>query len=489
MSAAGGLARKSVGTPSLWFFAVGASSPMTVIAGGVIATYATTGVIGVPLSFILLAAVLALLTVGYVAMSRHVAHAATFYALLAHGLGRGAGVAGAAVALIAYNAIQISLYGLVGVTLAGELGGEWWRWAAVVWVVVTTVGLLRVTINARVLALALIAEIGIITLLDLGSLTHAASGISLDPLRPDQLFVNGVGGVLALGMAAFVGFESGPVFAEEARGPRTVPKATFAALAFIGLFYAFSSWALAMAVGPANVVDATRDPAAGLPFSVLESSFGPAYGPMLSQFATVLLVTSIFAAMLSFHNGVARYVFALGRERVLPPALARTGSGARGGAPIGGSLFQSITAAVVVAAYAIIGADPFTGLFTWLSTIGAVGVLALLVSASVAALRYFRSGGGTNEGPWVRVIAPTLGVGVGMVILVTTVSNVESLLGLPPGSPRAWIIPGIIGLAAIGGLAWAAMLRASRPEVYAGIGRGRPHPLAVLDQRLAEVEV
>jgi hypothetical protein len=116
-------------------------------------------------------------------------------------------------------------------------------------------------------------------------------------------------------------------------------------------------------------------------------------------------------------------------------------------------------------------------------------VLVLLVSASVAALRYFRSGGGTNEGPWVRVIAPTLGVGVGMVILVTTVSNVESLLGLPPGSPRAWIIPGIIALAAIGGLAWGALLRASRPEVYAGIGRGRPHPLAVLDQRLAEVEV
>ncbi|HEX2497735.1 MAG TPA: APC family permease [Actinomycetes bacterium] len=489
MSAPGGLARKSVGTPSLWFFAVGASSPMTVLAGGVIATYAGTGVVGVPLSFLLVAGALALLTVGYVAMSRHVAHAATCYALLAHGLGRSVGVAGAAVALVAYNAIQISLYGLVGVILAGELGGDWWRWAAVVWVAVTVVGLLRVTINARVLALALIAELGVITLLDLGALTHASSGISFEPLSPDNLFVNGVGGVLALGMAAFVGYESGPVFSEEARGPRTVARATFAALAFLGLFYAFSSWALAMAFGPANVVDAARELGAGLPFAVLESSFGPAYGPMLSQLATVLLVTSIFAAMLSFHNGVARYVFALGRERVLPPALARTGSGARGGAPIGGSLFQSITAALVVTAYAVIGADPFTGLFTWLSTIGAVGVLVLLLSASVAALRYFRSGGGTNEGPWVRVIAPTLGVAAGMVVLATTVSNVESLLGLPPGSPRAWIIPGIIGAAALGGLAWGAMLRASRPEVYAGIGRGRPHPLAVLDQRLAEVEV
>ena len=78
---------------------------------------------------------------------------------------------------------------------------------------------------------------------------------------------------------------------------------------------------------------------------------------------------------------------------------------------------------------------------------------------------------------------------VGLGVLLTTVSNVESLLGLPPGSPRAWIIPGIIGVAALAGLAWGAILRTSRPEIYAGIGRGRPQPLAVLDQRLAEVEV
>jgi len=65
MNAPGGLARKSVGTPSLWFFAVGASSPMTVLAGGVIATYAATGVVGVPLSFLLLAGALALTAVSY----------------------------------------------------------------------------------------------------------------------------------------------------------------------------------------------------------------------------------------------------------------------------------------------------------------------------------------------------------------------------------------------------------------------------------------
>jgi amino acid transporter len=46
--------------------------------------------------------------------------------------------------------------------------------------------------------------------------------------------------------------------------------------------------------------------------------------PLVAEIATVLFMTSLFAAMVSFHNAVARYMFALGRERVLPAALART---------------------------------------------------------------------------------------------------------------------------------------------------------------------
>ncbi len=486
MSARSGLARKSIGGPGLWFFAVGASSPMTVLAGGVVATYAGTGVVGVPFSFVLLATALALLTVGYVAMSRHVGQAATFYALLVHGLGRVWGVAGAAVAVVAYNSIQICLYGLFGVTVAGVAGGPWWLWAALAWLAIAVLGVRHVQINARVLALTLVAEILVIALLDIGAFTHPAGGtVSVAPLLPGRLFVNGVGGVFALGIAAFVGYESGPVYGEEARGEATVGRATFAALGFLGLFYALSSWALAVAVGPDQVVEAARNPEAGLPFSILAGTFGS----LAAWAGTLLLISSIFAAQLSFHNGVARYLFALGRERVLPVSLARIGTGSRGGAPIGGSLVQSVTAAVVVGLVVVTGADPFGVLFTWLSTVGAVGVLLLMVAASWSSLRFFRAGGGTNEGTWVRVVAPTLGVLVGLAVLATTVINLGSLLGLPPGSALTWIVPGVVGAAGVGGLGWGLVLRRRRPEVYAGIGHGRPHPLAVLDHRLADVEV
>src|SRR5436190_12260957 len=114
-----GLARRRLGTGSLVFFTVSASAPMTVLAGGVTTTFAVTGVVGVPLSYPILAVALALFAVGYAAMSRYVSNAGAFYAYLANGLGRAWGVSASFIALVSYNAIQIGLYALFGVAFVG----------------------------------------------------------------------------------------------------------------------------------------------------------------------------------------------------------------------------------------------------------------------------------------------------------------------------------------------------------------------------------
>jgi hypothetical protein len=70
-----------------------------------------------------------------------------------------------------------------------------------------------------------------------------------------------------------------------------------------------------------------------------------------------------------------------------------------------------------------------------------------------------------------------------------TVTHLDTLLAVAPGSLMTAVIPGLVVLAALAGLGWALWLRERRPLVYQGIGAGKPHPLAVLDQRLADVEV
>ena len=71
VAAGSGLARGSMSRAALVFVGVGASAPMTSYVGGVNQAYGGTGVIGVPLAFVLLMLVLGLLTAGTAAMARH----------------------------------------------------------------------------------------------------------------------------------------------------------------------------------------------------------------------------------------------------------------------------------------------------------------------------------------------------------------------------------------------------------------------------------
>ncbi len=112
------LAHNRLGVPSVVFFVLSAATPLTVVAGVVTTGYAVTGIIGLPVAFIVIALLLALFSVGYVAMSRHVTNAGAFYTYVTHGLGRPAGVGAAYMALLAYNLLQVGLYGIVGVAAA-----------------------------------------------------------------------------------------------------------------------------------------------------------------------------------------------------------------------------------------------------------------------------------------------------------------------------------------------------------------------------------
>jgi len=88
-----------------------AATPLTVVPAVVTTGLAVTGLIGIPLAFIVIGVVLALFSVGYVAMARHVVQRGAFYAYISQGLSRPLGVGCSWIALMAYNALQVGLYG------------------------------------------------------------------------------------------------------------------------------------------------------------------------------------------------------------------------------------------------------------------------------------------------------------------------------------------------------------------------------------------
>ena len=466
------LARDRLGVPAVLSFVLASVAPLTVAAGVIPTAYQITGLTGIPAAFIAIAVILALFAAGYMAMTRHITNSGAFYAFVSQGLNRTVGVSAALVALLSYTFLQVGLYGAFGPNAAAEAAthlhvhAAWWVWALGAWAIITVLGLLRVDITGRVLAVLLTAEIAVIFAETVLGLAHPAGGhLSFATLSPAALTSAGFGtfGVLAVvAVLGFVGFEQAPVLAEEARNARrTIPVTTYLALGMIAVLYAGASWAMAAHNGDSHVVTAAGQQGPGLLFG-LGGSGG------LSQAAQLLFLTSLFAAALAFHNVVWRYMYALGRESVLPAALGRTGGN---NIPKAASLTQSVTGLAVIVAYALAGWQPMTQLFFWLGTTGGYGILILLALTAVAVIAFFaRDPRGENA--WRRLIAPALAaVLLGGIVILATV-HYATLLGVPSGSPAAWALPSSYAAVAAGGLGWALVLRARRPTVYATIGLG-----------------
>jgi amino acid transporter len=467
------LAKDRLGTGGVAQFALTAAAPLLVIAGLVTTGWAVTGVTGLPAGFAVLAGVLWVFSAGYMAMARRNVNAGALYTYVMAGLNRPAGIATANVLLIGYSALQVGLYGALGPITSGLLADRfgwdvpWWACALGAWLIVAILGLLQVDLNSRVLAVALAAELLLVAVIAVTGIVHPAGGhLTFSTLSPANLIGSGAAVALTIAVAGFIGFEQAPVYAEESKDPRrTVPMATYWALALMTVVYAGASWAMSVAAGPDAIVDQAREHPTDLMFALA----APHLGMWIETVGTVLFVTSMFAGLLAYHNAVARYTYVLGRDRVLWRRFARTAL--RTGAPVVASVSQSLSALLVIVIYAFAGWDPMVKLFYWGGTTGALGILIALTLTSAAVVVYFarRPDGETL---WRRLIAPTLATIALGVIVWWTIDNVALLLGAAPGSSWPWILPLAYAAAAAAGLAWAGWLAAARKDVYARLGHG-----------------
>ncbi|WP_037670461.1 APC family permease [Streptomyces griseus] len=469
-----------LGTGGLLLSVLAATGPIMVVAGVMPTAFAVMGIVGQPLLFVVLGVVLVLFSVGYAEMSRHVHNAGAFYAYVSRGLGGTAGAGAALLALVAYSALQVGIYGIFGFEASGlfatyaDIQIAWWIPALVAALVVGTLGRLKIDVNARVLGVLLVIEVALVVIFDLAAVADPArEGLSLHAFNPDTLTGAGVGTALCFCIAAFTGFEQAPVYAEETSRPHVlVPRVMFLAVAGVAVFFAVSSWALTVAAGPSQIVGASQKESANLLFSLTESRLGATFTDVLH----VLFVTGMFAALLSFHNVVARYAFAMGREGLLPRAFGQTTG--TSGAPGTGSLLQTAVSVVVIGAFAISDDKP-TGdptapvlqLFTWCGNVGALGVILLMAAASVSVIVFFARRGAAAAQAW-RMVTSALAAVALLVIAVYTVKDFDVLVGAAPGSEVPWVLPGIIAVALVAGLVQGLVLRSRAPEAHARIGLG-----------------
>ena len=461
------LSRDSLGVFGVVFLVLAAVAPLTgiiVITALGLALGNGAGMVG---SFIVITAILLLFGVGYAQMSKLLVSAGGFYAVVLKGLGRAAALVAALVAMLGYNCFVAGAIGTIGFftqTVIAQLTGldvHWFIWALGAVAAAFLLSRQGIDFSAKVLGVGLILEVSILIIFDVAVLIR--DGYTLDVFNPAIVFSGGAGIGFLFAANAFVGVEATGLFSEEARNPRqTIPRATYTAIGFIGLLAAVTTWAIVSALGAADAQSvATEHLAAGDLVFFLSSEY---LGEGLTTIMMILLLVSLFAALMALHNSATRYIYSLGRARILMPWLSRT---RHNGFPQRASMAQFAVAIVVAGPFALFGLDPLTSLIPSMTGFGTLGILTLQFLATLAIVVHFRRV--RDRRLWRTLLAPGLGLlGLGAVV-VLAISHFSVLAG--SDAPVITMLPWLLAVAVVGGLLLARHLRRNKPEIYEGLGQ------------------
>lgn len=451
---------------------ISAASPMSVVAGGFPIGIMLGNGAGTPTLVIVALALLMMFAAGYTAMATCVTSAGGFYAMVARGLGGAAGGATAMIAVIGYVTLQCGLYGILGGVTAEALQAQfgltapWWVCSLVAMATVAFFGYRQIDLSARVLGCFVVAEYVVVLTLDCLILAKGgASGINVTSFTPSAVASGNPFIGLLFCFAAFIGFEATTIYSEEAKNPkRSIPIATYAALLLIGCFYAFSLWCLVLGAGAEQIVgtiSALTDPTTFV--YILSQKYA---GDTFTVVLRGMFIMSIYAGLVSFHNSTARYFFSMGREGLLPTALGATHPVYK--SPHRASILQSVVCAVVVVAFAMAGADPVLNLFSWLSNLATVCVLALMITTAVSVALYFR-GNSHGHGAVRILVFPLLSAAGLTLVLGLAVANFHVLTGASSALSGGLLL--LVPASALAGWLAARRLRANQPARYARLGQ------------------
>ena len=457
--------RASLSTSRIVFLVIAAAAPLASLIGNLPIALGRGNGAGTPGAFLIAGVTLLCFAVGYAAMSRRIVNTGAFYTYITEGLGTAAGIGSAYTALLAYLAFTFGLatfFGYFTAIVLGEAGLHlpWPLFAAFGIVVVAVLGYRSIDFSSLILGALMIGEVVILTTFDASVI--AAKGIATalpaHALAPAQVFTPGLGVSLMVAFTCFLGFESAALYGEEASEPRrSIPIATYTAVIAIAVFYLFSAWVTIGAIEPDDVAARANTETGELMFNVF-TRYG---GEVLTDIMGVFFFLSLLASYLAIHNAASRYIFALGREWLLPPWVGEAHP--RSGAPSRASAVVTALTIVVVAPFALAGLDPFKDGVLVVIGFGSFGIIFLQAFAAIAILAYLRRHGG--EPLWVMAAtwAGTIGL-IGATIFVAIyfrllATNEATLVGvLPFAFPTIVLV--CLGLGAIPGL-----IRPKRPRI------------------------
>lgn len=473
------LERNAIGLTEVLFQSITHMAPAVATALSIGA--ATSFAAGITPLAVVLALVAALFTaVAMGELARRLPSAGGMYTYVARGLGSFAGWLMAWAFLLAEPIVPAALYasfGLFGASFITTLTGYshellWLPLAVLCGLVVWLLVYRGIALSTRAGVILGIIEIAIFLLISLLLIINAGGRNTI------SVFLPGEGGILPAlqGMVfcllAFVGFEAAAPLAEETRDPRrTIRQAVIWSALLIGLFYVFNYYAATVYFGPENMsgfLTANEgDPWGGMANEVL-----PGIGSLLITFA---ILNSSLANANAGANASTRAIFALGRARILPAALAEVHPTYR--TPVNAVHLQGIVAIVLAVALGMLfaGTDFGGPLATYIFIGYALGLLfaGMYIAVNLAAIGYYLGEGRADFNPFMHVVVPIIGV----ILLIPAFLGVLGGLTipildieLPPLASPFDVVPLLVGIWMLVGIILYFVLRSSRGDTIKRVG-------------------
>ena len=482
---------KAIGLIGVLFLTVTGAAPISAMLFNVPIAVGWGNGIGAPAAFLFATIVLTIFSVGFAAMARKVTAVGGFYSFISHGLGRPLGMGMGFASIVAYCVFEASLAG--GFAYFGNADFKEWFGADIPWPVfalamvagIAILSYFDVKVSVIVLGAALIGEVIILIIFDLGAIFSSTSNFQLAALNPVNAFggfeaiTRADGTQLAAGAAAiglffafwsWVGFEMAPNYGEESRDPkRIVPMSLYISVIGLGVFYTITSWC-ALSAYP-TVEDAiAQGQVASSEFYL--TPIAANVGTWARHVMQILILTSAFACGMAFHNTAARYIYSLAREGVLHSGMAKTHASYK--SPHVASCTQSVLAAIILVLFMVLAGtnDPtqqaYLMIYGLMALLGTSLVLFAQAIVSLAIIVYFRTHHPEDHHWFETLVAPLISFVAQIIVIWMLFANIDFLGGgLAFANWILWINIAVIAIGILGAL-W---LKSAKPQVYDQLGR------------------
>jgi amino acid transporter len=364
----------------------------------------------------------------YAVMTEKVPSAGSVYGFARYALGPFAGFVAGWMILLDYLLIPGYMYDVISVALADLVPNV----DRAVWIVLLTgltlaVNWFGLTVTSRVNLFAVVSQIIYIAVLLAFSVLalHAGKGygaLTAKPFFTAQAFdMHGLFAATSICVMSFLGFDAVSTLAEEVKGNdrRLVGRAIIGVLILSAGLFTLVAWVLGNLLPGVTI----KDPAAAA-FELADWSIGR-WASISLAWATATIIG--FTNVLPMQVGVARVLFAMGRDRQLPGAMAKVHP--KYGTPYVGMVVTSAIT-LVMALLLRYHVDEAASLVNF----GALSGF-LLLHVSVFVLFGVRRAGGARQIS--HVVVALIGAAVVLAVM-TGMSSLATTVGL------AWLAAGLV---------------------------------------------